>query len=189
VLGIFGREGLDMATRWTTPAASTPTYKAMKLYRNYDGQKSGFGDVSVACAVPNPDDLSAFAAVRSGDGALTVMVINKVLSGNAALNLNLGNFAPATSAQVWQLTAANNIARLNDVSIATSGSTPLLNVTVPPQSITMFVIPQSNTTPTPTPHLPQQHQRRCLRQHPVQHRSRQHPLSLPKLLRRAIRCS
>ena len=27
ILGIFGREGLDMATRWTTPAASTPTYK------------------------------------------------------------------------------------------------------------------------------------------------------------------
>ena len=28
VYGIFGREGLDMATRWTTPGASTPTYKA-----------------------------------------------------------------------------------------------------------------------------------------------------------------
>ena len=37
ILGIFGREGLDLATRWTTPDPSTPTYKAMKMYRNYDG--------------------------------------------------------------------------------------------------------------------------------------------------------
>ncbi|HXC98453.1 MAG TPA: glycoside hydrolase family 44 protein, partial [Verrucomicrobiae bacterium] len=42
--GIFGREGLDIATRWTTPATGTPTYLAMKMYRNYDGNKSTFGD-------------------------------------------------------------------------------------------------------------------------------------------------
>ena len=42
-----------------------PTFKAMKLYRNYDGNKSGFGDTSVAATVPNPDNLSAFAALRS----------------------------------------------------------------------------------------------------------------------------
>ena len=48
ILGIFGREGLDTAARWTTPASSTPTYKAMKMYRNYDGNKSTFGDTSVA---------------------------------------------------------------------------------------------------------------------------------------------
>ncbi|HEX8235707.1 MAG TPA: glycoside hydrolase family 44 protein [Abditibacteriaceae bacterium] len=151
VLGIFGREGLDMATRWTTPAASTPTYKAMKIYRNYDGQKSGFGDLSVACAVPNPDNLSAFAALRSGDGALTIMVVSKVLSGNTAVNLSLGNFASAMSAQVWQLTSSNNIARLNDAGITTSGGAPTLSATVPPQSITLFVISQSGTSPVPTP--------------------------------------
>ena len=65
IFGIFGREGLDMATRWTTPAACTPTYKAMKMYRNYDGNKSTFGDTSVSATVPNPDTVSAFAAQRS----------------------------------------------------------------------------------------------------------------------------
>src|SRR6185312_16430489 len=33
IYGIFGREGLDIATRWTTPGANTPTYKAMQMYR------------------------------------------------------------------------------------------------------------------------------------------------------------
>src|SRR5262249_29609072 len=81
IYGIFGREGLDMATRWTTPDPSTPTYKAMKMYRNYDGNRSTFGDTSVLASVANPDNVAAFAATRASDGALTVMVIGKYLSG------------------------------------------------------------------------------------------------------------
>ena len=80
--------------RWTTPDTTTPTYKAMKMYRNYDGNKSTFGDTSVAAtSTANPDNLSAFAAQRSIDGALTVMVINKVLSGTTPVTVNLANFA------------------------------------------------------------------------------------------------
>lgn len=137
VLGIFGREGLDLAARWTTPAASTPTYKAMKLYRNYDGAKSGFGETSVAASVPNADSLSAFAALRAADGALTVVVVNKALSGATPLTLSLANFAAGATAQAWQLTAANAIVRLADVGLAPSG----LSTTVPPQSVTLFVLP------------------------------------------------
>ena len=137
ILGIFGREGLDMATRWTTPKADTPTYKAMKLYRNYDGRKSGFGETSVRATVPNPDTLSAFAALRAGDGALTVMVINKTPDAAAPVALALANFVPQGSIQVWQLTAANTIARQKD--LPASGST--LRLTVPAQSITLLILP------------------------------------------------
>jgi hypothetical protein len=52
LLGIFGREGLDVATRWTTPAATSPSFQAMKMYRNYDGNKSTFGETSVAASGP-----------------------------------------------------------------------------------------------------------------------------------------
>jgi hypothetical protein len=137
ILGIFGREGLDLATRWTTPPNTTPTYKAMKMYRNYDGNKSGFGDTSVNATGPNPDNVSTFAAVRSSDGALTVMVINKQLTSGAITTVNLANFLPAGTAQVWQLTSADSITRLSDLSF--SGST--FTSTVPVQSITLFVLP------------------------------------------------
>ena len=137
ILGIYGRESLDLATRWTTPAASTPTYKAMKLFRNYDGNKSGFGDTSVSAAGPNPDNVSTFAAVRSPDAALTVLVINKQLASGASTTVSLANFMPAGTAQVWQLTSANAITRLSDISF--SGTT--FTSTVPAQSITLFVLP------------------------------------------------
>jgi hypothetical protein len=145
ILGIFGREGLDMAARWTTPASSTPTYKAMKMYRNYDGSKSAFGDTSVAATMSNPDIVAAFAAQRSTDGALTIMVISKYLSGNAPATINLANFAHSGTAQVWQLTAANTINRLADIGL--SGNS--FGVTLPPQSITLFVVAKTSNVPSP----------------------------------------
>ena len=157
IYGIFGREGLDLAARWTTPGTTTPTYKAMKMYRNYDGNRSAFGDTSVrATSTANADNLSVFAAQRSGDSALTVMVISKVLSGSTPVTINLANFAPATAAQAWQLTAANTITRLADVTVSAQG----FAATVPAQSITLFVVapsgapanqpPVARATATPT---------------------------------------
>jgi hypothetical protein len=144
IYGIFGREGLDLGARWTTPASSTPTYKAMKLYRNYDGAKSTFGDTSVSATIPNPDNLSAFAALRTSDGAMTVMVVSKVLSGGTPITLNLANFANAGTAQVWQLTSANTIA--HPANVALSGNS--LTTSLPAQSVTLFVIDGG------TPNLP-----------------------------------
>jgi hypothetical protein len=141
LLGIFGREGLDMAVRWGTPDAATPTYKAIKLYRNYDGRRSTFGDVSVAALAPDPDTVSAYAALRSSDGALTVMVVSKLLSGSAGISLDVAGFTAQGSAQVWQLTAENTLARKTDLAL--SGTR--LTTTVPAGSITLFVLPRAAT--------------------------------------------
>ncbi len=145
VYGIFGREGLNMGARWTTPAASTPTYKAMKLYRNYDGNKSTFGDTSVAATAPNPDNVSAFAAQRSSDGALTVIVISKYLASTTPVTVTLANVTHRGTAQAWQLTSANAIARLADVTM--SGNS--LVTTLPAQSITLFVVPTNGSATPP----------------------------------------
>ena len=136
IYGIFGREGLDMGARWATPAASTPTYKAMKMYRNYDGNKSTFGDTSVAASTPNPDNVAAFAAQRSTDGALTVMVINKYLSSTTPATISLTNVTHRGTAQVWQLTSANAITRLADLTVTGNS----IVATLPAQSITLFVV-------------------------------------------------
>ena len=136
VLGIFGREGLDVAVRWTTPPAATPTYKAIKMYRNYDGNRSTFGDTSVRATGSNPDTMAPFAAVRTADGALTIMVVTKSLSGSTPTTIGIANFTAGASAQAWRLTATNTITRLADVPV--SGGT--LSLTLPPQSITLIVV-------------------------------------------------
>jgi len=145
VLGIYGREGIDLATRWTvakntstTPATTYVTYLASQIYRNYDGKNSTFGDVSVSATVANPDNLSAFAAVRSSDGALTVMVINKQ-AGSTPVTLSIASFSAGGAAQAWQINSASqtSIARLADVPV----SAGTVSLTVPSQSTSLLVIP------------------------------------------------
>jgi Glycoside hydrolase family 44 len=141
ILGIFGREGLDLATRWTTPTNTSLVYKAMKLYRNYDGNKSIFGDTSILTTVPNPDVVSAFGAVRASDGALTLMVINKDIVNASPLTANITNFNAAGTAQRWQLTSANVINHLSNLALTNRVLSDLL----PAQSITLFVLPATNS--------------------------------------------
>lgn len=155
VLGIYGREGLDLATSWGSGrswGADKPTYYvayfARQIYRNYDGAKSTFGDTSVSATVANPDNLSAFAAVRGADGALTVIVINKQ-QGNTPVTVNLAGFTAKATAQSWQInsTAQTSITRLADVAVNSN----TLTTTVPAQSITLFVLAATTVTPPPPP--------------------------------------
>ena len=148
VLGIFGREGLDIATRWTVPANPSPTYLTAQIYRNYDGHLSTFGDTSVSASVPNPDLLSSFAAVRSSDGALTVMVINKQV-GATPVTVNLSNFLSSGTAQGYQISSATQqtITQLASLPISSNS----MSLTIPSQSITLLVIPAGNVKVPPTP--------------------------------------
>jgi O-glycosyl hydrolase len=147
VLGIFGREGLDLATRWTVPVNPSPTYLAMEIYRNYDGKLSTFGDTSVSAAVANPDHLSSFAGVRSSDGALTVMAINKQ-QGSTPVTISLANFGTTGTAQAYQIASASqaSITQLGSIQIANNA----IAATLPSQSITLFVVPAGSITSAPT---------------------------------------
>jgi hypothetical protein len=141
ILGIFGRERLDLATLWVTPPTGSPAYNAVKMYRNYDGAQSTFGEVSVRATAPNPDNVSAFAAIRRSDGALTVMLINKQLATTASVALQIANYTPAGNAQRWQMTAAGIAAG----SAVAPGST----ISLPAQSVTLLVFPGTSDTEPP----------------------------------------
>jgi fibronectin type 3 domain-containing protein len=154
VLGIYGREGLDLATRWAVadntganPTTYYVTYLASQIYRNYDGNNSAFGDVSVSATVADPDNLSAFASTRTADDALTVIVINKQ-QGSTPVTVSLANFATTGTTQVWQInsTSQTSIAQLADVPIANNNIT----TTVPSQSITLFVVPAGSISSPPS---------------------------------------
>ena len=67
---------------------------------------------------------------------MTVMVINKDLSGNTPVKLKLGHFKRAGTAQVWRLTSGNAIQRVSDIAWSKSA----LNDTAPAQSITLYVM-------------------------------------------------
>jgi hypothetical protein len=155
VLGIFGREGLDLATAFPYPPPPDPndlahtgfTYSAFKMYRNYDGKKSTFGDMNVQLSpIPDPDNFGFYAAQRTSDNKLTVMLINK--GGSAQdVQINFANFSAGTTPQLWRITGATSAIQSLPADSATLTASQL-SLTLPPQSVTLAVVPSANSAAT-----------------------------------------
>jgi Glycoside hydrolase family 44 len=149
ILGIFGREGLDLGTLWGPPDPTTqkPGLLAFEIFRNYDGANGEFGDTSVSATSADQGKLSIYAALRSSDDVLTVVVINKTY-GDLTSDLPLANFVAAGSAKVYQYSNADltAIKPLADITVPPppSGSTTstIKNATFPAMSITLIAVPQ-----------------------------------------------
>jgi hypothetical protein len=150
ILGIFGSYGLDLGTLWGPPDPSTqaPGLLAFEIYRNYDGNKSTFGDTSLASTSANQGTLSVYAALRGSDNSVTVVVINKTY-GPVTSTLSLtGLSTSATTAQSYLYSNANlnaivaqpAVSITQPVAPGTISTIP--NYAFPAQSITLFVIPQ-----------------------------------------------
>jgi sugar lactone lactonase YvrE len=156
ILGIFGREGLDMAALWNYPSAelhydkfeTLPGAYAFRMYRNYDGKGSQFGDTRVQATSSDQSKLSIYAAQRTGDNALTLMIINKT-GDNLNANLTVANLALAPAARVYRYSAADltAIQQLPDIALTGNG----LNATFPANSITLLQLAPGDGAPTPTP--------------------------------------
>ena len=136
ILGIFGREGLDMATIWDPPASAQPGAFAFRMYRNYDGNDGLFGDVSVSAASSDQERLAIYGAKRSNDGALTLMIVNKSGSGLTSA-ISLAGYTPVAQAEAYRYSAADltQIVRLPDQTAGASFSADF-----PADSITLFVL-------------------------------------------------
>lgn len=92
VLGVFGREGVDMANYWPYPPHDSPASAAFRLYRNYDGAGATFGDRSLPVTSDRPS-VVAFASRHSDSGALNLMVANESLDqpGRVSVKLKSGS--------------------------------------------------------------------------------------------------
>ncbi len=148
VLGIFGREGLDMGIFWPTTNydQQTPGNMAFAIYRNYDGKDSTFGDEALSSTSANQAQLSVYGALRTKDNVVTIVVINKTY-GDLAATLTVTNLAASTtSAQSYLYSNANlsQIVGPTNVTVTPpsgSATASTISTTFPAQSITLLVMP------------------------------------------------
>lgn len=134
VLGIFGREGLDMAAYWTAPKERSPGALAFAAYRNYDGRGGQFGAVALAAATTAPDQLSCFAALDPPTGDVTAIMVNKAPQQPANVSFQISNF-PSGAISVYQCADAMTAWRpLAPMTLQDNG----VEQTLPPSSITVW---------------------------------------------------
>lgn len=153
VLGIFGREGLDLATMWGPPAATDPAALAFRIYRDYDGSGHAYGDTWVQATSQDQGQLAIYGAERTGRrghgaDALTLVVINKTTNPLPS-TLQIASFRPDTrAAEIYQYSAADlkAIQRQADLPLHQQyheAGEPLqtLDYRFPAASITLIVLP------------------------------------------------
>ncbi|MEM7113812.1 MAG: glycoside hydrolase family 44 protein [Chloroflexota bacterium] len=139
ILGIFGREGLDLATMWDPPTVDQPGAYAFRMFLNYDGQNGRFGETSILASSTDEADVAIYASLRDTDDAMVILLLNKTDDAISS-PLTISNFAAASNIEQYRYsnTNLNAIVREGDLTV-NNGS---LTVNLPAMSMTLLVIPQ-----------------------------------------------
>ena len=138
VLGIFGVQGVDLATMWPMNGDEAYTYAAFDAFRSYDGAGAAFGDTSVTATTTDVPDSSVYASLESSDASkLVLVVINKATTAKIA-GVVIDHSTVYTKASVYTLTAAGGSKLLAGAGI-TSVATNAFRYTMPAQSVSVIV--------------------------------------------------
>jgi hypothetical protein len=137
VLGIFGREGVDLATLWGPPAVGQPGIQAFRLFTDYDGKGSSFGDRSLPATSSSVNAVSVFASRRASDGAVIVLLVDKDPTGSSKRTVTVRGLTGA--AKMWRYDG-NDLSRIRPL-----GSVNLARpVRLPAASATILVLPRTS---------------------------------------------
>jgi hypothetical protein len=153
-LGVFGREGLDLATLWAPPETwnaetglftDKPGAYAFRIYRNYDGNGGKFGDISVQAGSADQDELSIYGSLDTGDGSLKLVVINKTDTPLDS-TLSIQGHTGAATANTYRY-SSNNLAAIETGMVVVANGAIVERY--PPSSITLIRIAASGTVNNP----------------------------------------
>ncbi|MEM9041183.1 MAG: glycoside hydrolase family 44 protein, partial [Actinomycetota bacterium] len=160
-LGIFGREGVSMATLWDPflswvglteeEFVQRPIVQGMRLYRNYDGEGGRFGDRALFAESDDESAVSIYAAERTSDGALTVVLVNKATEPLTS-ELTLPGGDATTEVYRYSGVDTSRIVRAEDLSLGA-----VSNIELPARSATVLVLDEAldgdapNPEPSPDP--------------------------------------
>ncbi len=130
VLAIFGREGVDLATRWVAPDPGSRVEDAFRLYLDYDGAGAAVSGDSVEAVSDNVDDVGAYAVAGAGT-RLFLLLFNKATGDrDAAVALP----APLHwRARLWRFDGANSLGGAGAVEPAAGA----LTLPLPARSATL----------------------------------------------------
>jgi hypothetical protein len=137
VLGVFGREGVGLATLWPHAYQEPFVEAAFRVYRNYDGEGASFGDTSVR-ATSSDDALAAvFASVDAADPERLVMVAINRSADRQDCTIELEHSSGFSTAEVFTLTEESSELRPGDLLRATDDN--VFEYRMPGYSVSVIV--------------------------------------------------
>ncbi|WP_437623099.1 glycoside hydrolase family 44 protein [Sorangium sp. So ce1151] len=136
-LGIFGREGVFLATIWDPGAEVGMLRAGVRAFTSYDGQGARFGDTSIHAETSDVAKATVYASVDEADPSRMVLVaINKTAAPLTAA-VTLAAHGSYTAVDVWQLTSAK--ADLVAADPVTPSATNAFTYAMPAHSVSVLV--------------------------------------------------
>jgi hypothetical protein len=137
-LGVFGANGVYLASLFPIWHDESFTYAGYDAYRNYDGKGAAFGDTSIAAATTDVPDSSVYASLQSADAShLVIVVINKATTTKTA-GIEISHSTVYTKAAVYVLTQGGGAKMVAGTGL-TAVATNAFKYTMPAQSVTVIV--------------------------------------------------
>jgi hypothetical protein len=136
VLGIFGREGVELGTVWPSGHEQF-TEAAIDVFRNYDGAHARFGDTSVGAQTTSIYSSSIYASVDHADPSRLVIVAINKRSQTTTATVTITGDSSSMAAAVWVLTGANPTIVAGPALVATEPGT--FNYDMPALSVSVLV--------------------------------------------------
>jgi len=135
-MGIFGKYGVYIACYW---GGGTYVDAAVKIYTNYDGSGSSFGDTEVDSTMSDKANSSIYAAQSSNDSnTLHLIVINKNITSAISGTFNITSTKNFTSASVWKFD--KNSATISSTTPVSNIIGNVFNYTIPAATVCHFVL-------------------------------------------------
>ncbi|HEX7596867.1 MAG TPA: glycoside hydrolase family 44 protein, partial [Polyangia bacterium] len=103
VLGIFGREHVDMAHIWPMSAQEPFVAAGVKAFRNYDGQSGEFGDIGITASNTDTVNTSVYASLSSSNPNQVIVVAINKKSATITAGIRLAHPKTLTSSKVYVL--------------------------------------------------------------------------------------
>jgi hypothetical protein len=136
VLGIFGKYGVYLATYWGN---GTYVDAAIKIYRNYDGNHSTFGDTSVSASMSNKVDSSIYASASTTDpNTLHLIVINKNFDSAIKGTFKITSPQNFVSGRVWRFNSSGPI--VTETAAITNIANNAFTYTIPHLTVCHIVL-------------------------------------------------
>ncbi|MCD8107952.1 MAG: glycoside hydrolase family 44 protein [Oscillospiraceae bacterium] len=134
-LGCFADMGVYLATIW---GGNEYQFAAIRLYTNYDGKDSAFGDTLISTTTDDVSLSSAYAATGD-DGLVTLMITNKDSSLNEAATIDLTTSETVyTAAAIYAIYGDSSEIQL--INVVESTDTNIFEITLPPYCAAMVVL-------------------------------------------------
>jgi hypothetical protein len=100
VLGVYGKYGVYLSTFWSP--VKEYVSGAFKLYRNYDGQKSTFGDTWVRSSTSDVENSSIYSSIhQSDDSKLNLIILNKSYDSPINANIDISSTGNYKTAKIY----------------------------------------------------------------------------------------